>query len=74
MIIDNFEFTDIPMFLHYREEFHNDLGGRTDEHLPLAALFGIVDAFKTVVENRNANHGAKKSNEYGGDVENLIYA
>lgn len=39
------------MALHDRQVLHDDLGGRADHDLALAALFGIVDAFEAIVLN-----------------------
>ena len=41
---------------HLLQELHDDLGGRTDQHLALATLLGIEDAAKAVVQHRDAHH------------------
>ena len=41
---------------HLLQELHDDLGRRTDQHLALAALLGIEDAAKAVVQHRDAHH------------------
>lgn len=44
------------MLLHDRQELDNDLGGRTDQDLALALLFGIDHGIKTVVQYTHAHH------------------
>ena len=41
---------------HLLQELDDDLGRRTDQHLALAALLGIEDAAKAVVQHRDAHH------------------
>lgn len=40
----------LTVLLHLLEEFDNDLGGRADEDLPLAALLGVGDCLETIGE------------------------
>ena len=44
------------VLLHDRQELDNDLGARTDHHLALALLLGVVDGIEAVVENGSASH------------------
>jgi len=44
------------MLLHQGQELDNDLRGRTDQDLTLAALLGIVDVVEAVVQDGNADH------------------
>ena len=44
------------MLLHDREELDDDLGGRTDQDLTLAALLGVVDGVKGIVEDGSLDH------------------
>jgi hypothetical protein len=45
------------VLLHDGEELDDDLGGRPDEHLPLATLLGVEHVLEGIVENTDANHG-----------------
>jgi hypothetical protein len=44
------------VLLHDREELDDDLGRRTDQDLTLAALLGVVDGVKGIVENGSLDH------------------
>jgi len=44
------------VLLHQGEELDNDLGGRTDQDLALAALLGVVDVVEAVVQDGDADH------------------
>ena len=44
------------MLLHDAQELDDDLGAGSDEDLTLAGLLGIVDALKSVVEDRGLDH------------------
>lgn len=44
------------MFLHHLQKFNDDLGRWSDQHLPLAPLFGICDALEAVVKNADKHH------------------
>lgn len=41
----------LTMTLHDRQEFDDDLGGRSDEHLSLSTLLRIDHGFEAVVQN-----------------------
>lgn len=41
---------------HDLQELNDHLGGRPDQHLPLAALLGIVHALKGIVEDTDTHH------------------
>lgn len=56
VVINNFEFINVPVLLHHLQEFDDDLGGRADNDLTLAALFGIVNAFESIVQHANTDH------------------
>jgi len=45
------------VLLHDGEELDDDLGGRSDEHLPLATLLGVEHVLEGIVEDTDANHG-----------------
>lgn len=44
------------MLLHNLEELDDDLGARADQDLTLAALLGVVDVVKSIVEDGSADH------------------
>ena len=44
------------MLLHAMEEFHNHFGARTNEHLPFASLFGVVDGVERIIQNAGFDH------------------
>lgn len=46
----------LTVLLHDREELDNDLGRRTDQDLALAALLGVVDGVKGIVEDGSLDH------------------
>ena len=46
----------LTVLLHDGEELDNDLGGRTDQDLALAALLGVVDGVKGIVEDGSLDH------------------
>lgn len=46
------------MLHHDGEEADDHLGARPDEHLALAALLCIVDAFESIGQNVHPHHGA----------------
>lgn len=46
----------LTMLLHDREELDDHLGGRTDHHLALASLLGVVDGVERIVENGSPDH------------------
>ena len=43
MIVDAFEFADVTVLHHHRQEFDDDFGVGPDENLPLATLLRVVD-------------------------------
>jgi len=46
------------VFLHNLEELDHHLRYRPDEHLPLAALLGVVDGAQAVIQYANSDHVA----------------
>jgi hypothetical protein len=44
------------VLLHDGKELDDDLGGRADQDLATASLFGVVDRIESVVENGSADH------------------
>ena len=44
------------MLLHDRQELDDDLGGRTDQDLTLASLFGVVHGVQGIVEDGGLDH------------------
>jgi hypothetical protein len=46
----------LTVLLHDREELDDDLGRRTDQDLTLAALLGVVDGVKGIVEDGSLDH------------------
>jgi hypothetical protein len=56
VIIDELKVPDVPMLLHQLEKLNDDLRGRPQEDLPLAALLGIVHGLKRIVQYGDADH------------------
>eukprot|EP00359_Climacostomum_virens_P005174 CAMPEP_0204899802 /NCGR_PEP_ID=MMETSP1397-20131031/2062_1 /ASSEMBLY_ACC=CAM_ASM_000891 /TAXON_ID=49980 /ORGANISM="Climacostomum Climacostomum virens, Strain Stock W-24" /LENGTH=134 /DNA_ID=CAMNT_0052067803 /DNA_START=516 /DNA_END=916 /DNA_ORIENTATION=- len=50
VIVDDLELSNVAMFLHQLEETNDDLAGWTDDHLPLASLLCVNDAFEAVCQ------------------------
>lgn len=53
------------VLLHFLQEFDNDLGRRSDQHLSSTTLFSVGDGFQAIGQNRHAHHGdiaAKQKN------------
>ena len=48
VIIDAFEFSDVTMLHHHRQELDDDFGVGANEDLPLASLLRVVDAFERI--------------------------
>ena len=46
----------LTVLLHDAEELDDDLGGRTDQDLALAALLGVVDGVEGIVEDGSLDH------------------
>lgn len=46
------------MLLHDREKLDDNLGNGADEDLAFAALFGVVNALKSIVQHANSHHSA----------------
>jgi hypothetical protein len=46
----------LTVLLHDRKELDDDLGRRTDQDLTLAALLGVVDGVKGIVEDGSLDH------------------
>lgn len=44
------------MLLHDLQELYDHLGHGANEHLPLAALLGIVDGVEAVIEHADPDH------------------
>jgi hypothetical protein len=55
VVIHHLEFANVPVFLHHAEKFDDDFGGRPDEDLALAALFGIDNRREAVVLKASAS-------------------
>ena len=43
MVVDAFEFADVAVLHHHRQELDDYFGIGADEDLPLATLLGVVD-------------------------------
>lgn len=44
------------MSLHELKKLDNDLGGRAEDDLALALLFGVVDALQSIAKNTSSDH------------------
>jgi hypothetical protein len=53
----------LTVLLHDLEELDDDLGGRSDEDLPLALPLGVDNAVQAVVQDRNTSHLGCDANE-----------
>lgn len=56
MVVNFLEFTNVAVLLHDAQELDDDLRTGPDHDLPLARLFGIVDALEGVIEDACSNH------------------
>ena len=56
VVVDNLKFSDVSVLLHALEELDDHLGAGADEHLALAALFGVAHSLERIGENRHAHH------------------
>merc|ERR1719300_2296599 len=45
VVINDLKFSDVTMLHHHSQESDDNFGARPDEHLPLASLLSVVDAF-----------------------------
>ena len=48
VVVDAFEFSDVSVLHHHRQEFDDDFGVGADEDLPLASLLRVVDALEGI--------------------------
>ena len=70
VVVDDFKLANVAVFLHDHQELDNNLRARTDEHLALAALLGIVDALESIVQHANTDHDYMKAGiSYGSVLE-----
>merc|ERR1711928_173801 len=46
MVINNFKFSDVAMFHHNGQEFDDNFGAWSDQHLAFATFLGVVDRVK----------------------------
>ena len=49
------------MLHHHLEELDDDLGGRPDHNLALAALLSVADVVKSIVEDTDTHHFCDKA-------------
>ena len=56
VVIDDFELSDVVVFLHDAEEFDKDFGGGTEEDLFFAFAFSVDDCFEGVGEDVDFHH------------------
>jgi len=56
VVINVLEVANVTMSLHKAEELHNDLGGGSNEDLPLAALLSVVHGLEGIAQNANTHH------------------
>ena len=63
VVVDDLEFVNVTVLLHDTEELDDDLGGRADKDLALAAALGIGDALESIVQHANTNHLTTKVND-----------
>ena len=61
------------MLLHDVEELDDDFGAWSDEDLPLAGLFGVVDRFEGIVEDTGSNHYAGTGLRFSSGRSGLRY-
>ncbi len=59
LVVDDFELANVAVLHHDLKELHDHLGGGAHKNLALAALLGISNAAKAVVQNRHENHGCE---------------
>lgn len=56
MVINDFEFVNVTVFLHDLQELDDDLRGGTNKDLTLSTLFSIVNALKSIVQHADTDH------------------
>lgn len=56
------------MSLHDAQELDDDLRARSNEHLALAALLGVVDGIERIVEDTGLDH----LNDFAREILNSI--
>ena len=44
------------VLLHAMQEFNNDLGAGSNEHLALARFFSVIDGIQCIIENTCFDH------------------
>ena len=56
MVIDNFELSNVSTLLHKLQEFYNQTGDWSNQHLFLSFSFSVDDGTKTILENVYSDH------------------
>merc|ERR1719330_1560761 len=56
VVIDNLQIAYVAMLLHHLEKLDDDLGARSDEHLPLPALLRVQNAVQAITEDADTHH------------------
>lgn len=56
VVVDDFELTNVVVLLHDSQEFDQDLGGGSEEHLLLSFSLSIDNSSQSISQNVNSNH------------------
>lgn len=56
VVVDQFELTDVSVFLHALQKFDNDLGDRSEKHLALSALLSVGHRLQGISQHAHAYH------------------
>lgn len=56
VVVDYLELVNVTVLLHDAEELDDDLGGRADQNLALAAALGVGNALESIVQHADTNH------------------
>ncbi len=66
VVIDDFEFLDVSVLLHYLKELHNNLGARSHQDLTLSTLLSVGNGAKAIGKYTHANHVSLSDKEMRG--------
>ena len=56
VVVDDLKLSDVVVFLHDPQEFNEDFGGRSKEHLLLSFSLSIDDGLEGISEDIDFNH------------------
>ena len=61
-------YNSLTVLLHAMQEFHDDLGARSDEDLALPRFLGVVDGVEGIIQDAGFDHVGKYEilNSMGG--------